>query len=269
VAGEAAVILRERARSALSRSGLPDLDYALNPYVGCAHGCVYCYAREYVRDAKVAREWGRVVVVKENVADLLRREVSKLRRGVVGVSTITDPYQPVERELELTRKCLKVLLEAGFKVSVQTKSSLVERDLDLFEKHLHLVDVGFTITTLDEGAAKVLEPGAPPPRERARALERIASKGVETWVFLGPVVPGFNDSPESLEAVVELAASTGSALYVDKLRVKPFMLEGTPLQREIAKRAERYDWAKLFELAKSLCKKHGVELRHAFEPKPS
>ncbi len=207
--------VRIKVSTALSRSGLPDLDYALNPYVGCYHSCIYCYARKYTRFKEVAENWGQVIYIKENLEDVLRREVRVLRRGVVGVSTITDPYQPIEASEKLTRLSLNTLLMAGFRVDIQTKSPLVVRDLDILRRFRERVEVGFTITSMNDSVTSIIEPRAPPPSRRAEALETLHENGISTWVFLGPIIPGVNDSPESLREVVEVASSTSSTLYYD------------------------------------------------------
>lgn len=250
-------IVRVRVRRALSSSGLGDVDYALNPYIGCYHACVYCYAREFVSIKRVARHWGEIVVVKTNIADVLRDEVTRYRRGVVGIGTITDAYQPVESEFQITRQCIEVLLNAGFTVTVQTKSDLILRDLDILASRPSLVDVGFTITTLDSSIARLIEPRAPSPQKRVAALERIASAGIKTWVFLGPIIPGYNDDLKSISEVIEVAAATGSVLYYDKLRVKRFMLQ-KPELRDWVENARSYPWSKLFKAIEMLCQKRGV-----------
>ena len=240
------------------------MDYALNPYIGCSHACIYCYAREYTRERIVRERWGQSVIVKENLIEALRRDVLRLRPGTVGLSTITDPYQPVESEYKLSRRSLEVLLPRGFRVSIQTKSGLVTRDLDILERWGESVDVGFTITTLDSSIARVIEPNSPPPSERVRALELVSSRGIETWVFLGPILPGITDSIESIESIVEIASSTRSTLYIDMLRVKPFMLKAEGLQRELALRARGFAWRELFRKIEALCRKHGVKCKEAF-----
>lgn len=258
------MIVREvRVRRALTRSGLPDIDYALNPYIGCSHGCIYCYARLYTDKEDIRERWGEVVLVKANLVKLLRREALRVR-GVVGVGTITDPYQPVEREYGLTRESLKVLLRRGLRVSIQTKSGLVTRDKDILVNHGNAVDVGFTITTLDEGVARWLEPGAPPPRERVRALEELSSAGLRTWVFYGPVIPGVNDGEDVIEGLVRLAADTGSTLYYDSLHVKPFMLSPTNPLRGAALAARKYDWGRLWRGLREECRRAGVVCREGF-----
>ncbi len=256
-----------RVREALSRSGLPDLDYALNPYMGCWHACIYCYARLYTRVKDVAENWGEIILVKENIVDLLRREVRKKKPGIVGVGTITDAYQPVEAVYGLTRKSIQVLLEHEFHASIQTKNPLVLRDLDILKKYKSRVDVGFTITTLDGNTAKIIEPRAPPPKARAQALEKIAREGIETWLFYGPIIPGLNDDEETILSLLELAKQTNSIFYYDKLRVKKFMENpGHPLYA-IARRARRYPWRRLYERIEEKCKKHKVKCMPGMEYK--
>lgn len=209
------MIVREvSVKRALSKSGLKEIDYSLNPYYGCVFGCTYCYARVFTPHAEASSKWGEVVGVKVNLLEVLGREVNSLRKGVVGVSTITDPYQPVEGVYRLTRGALRILLESGFRVSIQTKSPMVIRDLDLISRHRGSVDVGVTLTTLDAELAYRLEAGAPPPKARVEALKRVASVGVETWVFLGPVIPDLND--RDFEGILRLAKETGSRVVYDR-----------------------------------------------------
>ncbi len=265
-----AVYRRVRVSEALVKSGLYDIDYALNPYAGCEHGCRYCYARAYTRYREAAENWGQVVYIKENIVEVLEREVVRKKRGVVGVSTITDPYQPIERTESLTRACLEVLLRAGFQVSIQTKSDLVLRDLDLLSEHRDLVDVGFTITTMDREVASVIEPGAPPPEARARALREVVESGIETWVFLGPIMCGVNDSENSIRRVIELAAETGSTLYYDYLRLRAGVAEAlAELKSEYphAARFARRWWQSVEENIRKLCSELGVKCVAAFPPR--
>ncbi|MCC6020354.1 MAG: radical SAM protein [Thermoproteaceae archaeon] len=208
-----------RARQALVPSRLPEYDYALNPYAGCSHACIYCYAADLTRGPP-GSAWGEVVYVKKNVPELLKREVRRLAPGVVGLSTVTDPYQPAEREYMLARASLEVLAGAGFRVSIQTKSDLVLRDLDVIVKYRHAVDVGFTITSLGERASAA-EPCAPSPLARARAAEILVGRGVRVWIFLGPIIPGYNDSARELGGVIALARRIGAELVYDRYRATP------------------------------------------------
>ncbi len=217
-------ILREytTCKTALSPSRLPGLDYALNPYSGCEHGCLYCYSRSMLRDNSMTDRWGSFVKAKRNIAERLSRELRRVSRGIVGVSTVTDPYQPYESDLQLTRRCLELLSAHRFPVSIQTKSSLVLRDIDLIQRGRF--DVGLTITTLDDNLAKSLEPKASPPEARVQALEELAEIGVDTWLFLGPIIPYVNDGEDSLREIVTIAKHTGSLLLFDLLNLKPGVL---------------------------------------------
>ncbi len=252
-------IKHTRVTHALSRSRLPDLDYALNPYVGCLHGCIYCYARLYTSIPDAAESWGSIVYVKDNLIESLRRDMSRFPPGVVGVGTVTDPYQPVEALYKLTRSSIEILLRHGFHVSIQTKNTLVLRDLDILTQYRERVDVGFTITTLDNAKAGLIEPWASPPRRRSDALTRISAAGVETWIFYGPVIPGINDDHDTAESIVGLASKTNSKLLIDSLHVKKFMLAyGHPL-RIHAYLARSYDWDGFYEMTMKLCEEYGVE----------
>jgi len=253
-------IVAARCRRALSRSGLPDLDYALNPYIGCEHGCLYCYGRLYV-DPEIGREWGEVVVVRENIVEALRRDVRELRPGIVGVGTISDAYQPIEERYELSRRCIEVLLKSGFRVSVQTKSSLVERDTDILRSSR--ADVGVTITFIEDSIARRIEPRASPPSERIEVVRRLSRAGVRTWIYLGPVIPGLNDDEETLRFLARLARETNSVLYVDRLRVRRFMYSMRTLA-PYARRAESYDWSSYNRLVEGVCREVGVVCRQGF-----
>ncbi|MFH1328377.1 MAG: radical SAM protein, partial [Candidatus Bathyarchaeota archaeon] len=166
-------------KSALSRSNLPGLRYTFNPYIGCKHGCLYCYVADVLRKRTMSLNWGQMVQAKENIIELLKKDVQKNLHGIVGISTVTDPYQPAEKTLELTRQALFIFHEWRFPVSIQTKSDLVVRDLDIMKSDLF--DVGITISCLDDEFCKIFEPGAPLPQRRIQALEEISSRGINTW----------------------------------------------------------------------------------------
>ncbi|MDP6459371.1 MAG: radical SAM protein [Candidatus Hydrothermarchaeota archaeon] len=204
-------------KTALSPSRLPGYDYALNPYRGCQHACVYCFAPSVLREL---REWGSFVDIKVNLPRVLSQEVKKRRKGVVGISTVTDAYQPIERRYRLTRSCLKLLLKHDFPVVIQTKSSLVLRDLDLIKK-FSTAEVGFTITAYDNELAREYEPYASGVEERFGALERIINEGVRTWVFIGPIMPHITDEGYGLEGLISRLADLGVAeVIVDRLNFR-------------------------------------------------
>ncbi len=252
-------ILFIKVKKALTKSGLPDLDYALNPYMGCWHSCTYCYARLYTWIREVSEKWGDVIAVKTNLIEVLSREIKYLSRGVVGVGTITDPYQPIEAVYKLTRQAVTLLVENGFHVSIQTKNPLILRDLDVLKKHKDKVDVGFTITTLDNKKAKTIEPRAPPPTARAEALRKIASQGIETWIFYGPVIPTINDNQETVNQLIRLAKETNSKLLIDNLHIKKFMYYPTHPLYNIVPIARRYNWRGFIEKILAKCREEDVQ----------
>jgi DNA repair photolyase len=182
------MIIREiLARNILSRSKV--FEYALNPYVGCRYACTYCYARFMKRFTGHREPWGAFVDVKVNAPELLEKEIKKKKAGRVWISGVCDPYQPAERKYALTRRCLAVLVQHNWPVTIQTKSPLVTRDLDLL-KGATDVEVGLTITTADENVRKIFEPKAPPVEDRIGALGALHSEGVRTFAMIAPVLPG-------------------------------------------------------------------------------
>jgi len=181
------MIIREiRAKTILSRSQI--YDYAVNAYVGCQHACVYCYAKFMRRFTGHREPWGAFVDVKVNAAELLAKEVQRKKKGRVWISGVCDAYQPLERRYKLTRRCLEILTANGWPVTVQTKSPLVLRDLDVLQGARD-VEVGFTITTADEKVRKVFEPGAPPIAKRIEALGSLHDAGIATFVMVAPLLP--------------------------------------------------------------------------------
>jgi DNA repair photolyase len=187
-----------RAKSILNKSKI--FDYCVNAYTGCQVNCRYCYARLFMRRYSGHSEpWGAFVDVKVNAPELLRKQLTRAKRGTVWLSSVCDPYQPLEAVYKLTRQCLIELAEREFPVYVQTKSELLLRDLDVFER-FEEIEVGMTITTDDEKLARVFEPGASSVEERIMALAGIHSRGIRTFAFIGPLLPG---NPEKLIAALE------------------------------------------------------------------
>ena len=175
-------------KSALTRSRIPSVTYCLNPYLGCQHGCRYCYA-EFMRKFTPHQEpWGQFVDAKINIAEVLVKEVRRTKKADVSISTVTDPYQPLEKKYGLTRACLKILLEHQFPISILTKSPLVLRDLDLL-KCFPDCEVGLTITTNDDQIRQIFEPHAPAIHTRLEMLRRLKAAGIRTYAFIGPILP--------------------------------------------------------------------------------
>ncbi|HLE87018.1 MAG TPA: DUF5131 family protein [Candidatus Brocadiaceae bacterium] len=189
------LIIREiKAKSVLTSSGIPGVDYCVNPYVGCSHGCRYCYATFMKRYTGHTEAWGSFVDVKINAPEILQKQLKRAKIGRVMISSVTDAYQPIESKYKLTRQCLEILLQSQFPVDILTKSSLVLRDTDLIKKFKD-IEVGITITTNDEKISRVFEPNAPSIMARIRTLRALHDKGINTYAFIGPVLPM---NPEAL-----------------------------------------------------------------------
>jgi DNA repair photolyase len=255
-------------RTALSESRLPGLDWALNPYRGCSHGCLYCYVQDVTRFA-LDRQWGTTVEAKINIASKLKKELAKGLEGVVGVGTVTDPYQPVEADLELTRSCLSVLKRYGARISILTKSCLVLRDLDMIEGW-EAAEVGMSIACLDEEVTSILEPAASPPTERFEALRRLSAHGVDVYLMAAPIVPSLTDSEDQLEALVDMAYDSGvRRIMWDGFNPRPLaterLLSGFPLLRQSVDRGRCVERsARSREVLASRCRSRGIALVDAF-----
>ena len=271
------MVVREvRARRVLSPSGIYDVDYSVNPYVGCEHACAYCFARGLCRVPEVRENWGNLVYVKVNAPRVLRRELRRARRGTVLVSSVTDPYQPVEARYQLTRRVLEALLRHGFPVVVMTKSDLVLRDADLLCE-IGEVEVGLTITC-DESASRVLEPRAPPPSRRVRALRELSGLGLETFAFIGPFIPVVTEAALE-DMLVELRDAGVGRVVVDALstryldvesflsRLEPLLSPSELSQVEaILKSSKHYIayYQRVRRLAGSLCSRLGLQVSFAY-----
>lgn len=174
-------------------------DYVINPYTGCQHGCKYCYAVFMKRFADTKGEWGDFVFVKKNCAELLAKELEKNKPGTIFMSSVTDCYSPIEGKYRLTRKILETInnspYKKKFKIEILTKSALVKRDFDLI-KGIN-AELGLSINTTDNEAARLIEPFASSPSLRIETLKQAKSQGIKVYGFISPVIPGITD----LEAI--------------------------------------------------------------------
>jgi len=212
------VIREVECKSVLSKSRIAE--YCVNCYTGCLHGCVYCYARYMKRFTEHGEPWGQFADVKVNAPYVLEKELKRAPQGRVIMSSVCDGWQSLERKYELSRRCLSLLLHYGFHVTILTKSSLVRDDLDILEGTD--VEVGATITTMDEALRRKIEPGASPTRERIDMLREAADRGIKVWVFLGPFMPFLSDSPENIDALFKsLSGLKLERIYFDKLNPRP------------------------------------------------
>ncbi|HEX7339461.1 MAG TPA: PA0069 family radical SAM protein [Rhodanobacteraceae bacterium] len=209
-------VTAERARSVITRNDSPDIgfDQALNPYRGCEHGCIYCFARpshSYL-DLSPGLDFETRLRAKVNLAEVLRRQLAKpgYRVSPINIGSNTDPYQPVEKRHRLTRAALEVLLECHHPCTIVTKNAMVERDLDLLVPMARerLVRVFVSVNSLDNHLAAKLEPRATAPHRRIKAIAALASAGVPVGVLVAPIIPALND--RDMEAVLARAAAAGA-----------------------------------------------------------
>jgi DNA repair photolyase len=210
------VVKEEKARSIIARNDSPDIPFraSINPYRGCEHGCIYCYARptHAYLDLSPGVDFESRLFAKANAADLLRAELGRpgYRPELIALGANTDPYQPIERLRLITRRVIEVLAECNHPLGIVTKSALVERDIDLLAPMAarNLVNVFVSITTLDHELARRMEPRATAPRRRIETLRRLSAAGIPVGVMFAPVIPALNDS--DMERVLAAAAGAGA-----------------------------------------------------------
>jgi DNA repair photolyase len=218
----------EPCRSALNRvHGMP-FRWSLNPYMGCAHRCTFCYVRAFERraDRPAGEDYGRSVRVKVNVVEVLCRELARpsWRREVVAVGAATDPYQPAEGRYRLTRGCLAALAAARTPFGLITRSPMIVRDIDVLQAAARRaeVDITLSIPTLDEDIRRRTEPGTAPARQRLRALRMLVEAGLDAGVGIAPILPGITDRFENLAAVMRAARDAGATnVWCNLLYLRP------------------------------------------------
>jgi DNA repair photolyase len=213
------VVVRDvTCKSLLNRCAIDD--YSFNCYTGCTHGCGYCYARFMQRFHPHAEAWGRFVDVKVNALDVLARQIRRWPPGSVFTCSACDGWQGVERHYELTRRCCRLLLDAGFRLNILTKSDLILRDLDIFAGRS--VCLGTTITTPDEPMARLWEPRASTVSARVHVLREAKAAGLKTAVMFGPLLPGISDTPTALGRLFALAQDADvDRIWTDSLNARP------------------------------------------------
>jgi len=219
--------VRSLLNRCVSRREMP-FTWTINPYRGCEFACKYCYAR-YTHEFMEMRdgiEFEQKIYAKQHAAELLRHELRRVKPGEeIAIGTATDPYQPIERKLEITRAILQEFARhAGFDLGIVTKSALIVRDIDLLKEisRQNQIAVNFTVTTTDVELARLLEPRAPRPDLRLESLHRLREAGIKAGVICAPVLPGITDSPKQLEPVVRAAAAAGAThVYANPLFLKP------------------------------------------------
>lgn len=246
-------IIERDAKTLYTRSRIPGVDWVVNQYVGCAFACRYCYARFLCR-WKPHGEWGTWVEVKRNAPQLARKRV----RGSISMSTVSDPYQPIEARLKLTRRILEAMPREN-RLSVLTKSPLVTRDTDLL-KEFPNAEVGLTVNTFEGRVKKLLEPLTPPQKARISALHHLAEEGISTYAFVSPIIPGLTD----VEALVRETKDSVERYFFELINLKAagrafreLMMENFPESYAILNGEEKF-WRFVDEL-RALIKGLGVK----------
>jgi len=257
-------------KTALSPSRLPGLDYSLNPYRGCEHNCAYCYVPNVLR---ISREnWGNFIDVKVNIPLILSKELKKKKSGIVAISTVTDPYQSVEEKYEITLHCLEQLFRYDFPISIQTKSNLVLRDMDIISQFSD-AEVGITITTFNDDESKILEPHASSIPKRLDTVKKLNDYGIKTFIFFGPIYP--TTKIENIQHIVKQFSDTGTnKIIVDSLHLKwgvwknlktnlsshPTIFES--FQRNLFENKDYY--STIFDEIEQQCKNYNLNFKKAF-----
>lgn len=241
----------EPCRVALNAvKGMDYFEWSLNPYMGCAHQCAFCYVRSFEQRADRPSDdrYGTSVRVKVNIADVLAVELARpsWRRDLVAIGTATDPYQPAEGIYRLTRRCIEALSARRNPFGIITRGPLIVRDLDVLTAAAARakVSVNVSIPTLDERVWRATEPEAPPPRQRLRAVRRLVEAGIDAGVGMAPILPGVSDRPEMLEAVVRGAREAGATrVWSSLLHLQPGVRQHflTVLERHWPEERARYE----------------------------
>ena len=251
-----------KSKEIVVKSNLPMIDYVINPYTGCQHGCIYCYAEFMKKYTNHKEDWGSFVDVKVNAPELIRK--GKYKGVAIFISSVCDPYQPIEAKYKLTRQILEKLVPEQPVMDILTKSSLLTRDIDVFKK-FRKISIGISLSTINEELSRKLEPFASPPKARLEALKKCSEAGLETYVFVSPIFPYITEIKQVIEA-----ASFADYLMFENLNIRPtnvkkiydFLRANRP--ELVEKYKEIYEsktdyWEKLEAEIKKLCKEHKKE----------
>lgn len=195
------MIKEVQVKGIITKSNLPDTDYVINPYTGCQHACIYCYADFMKRFTGHTEPWGKFVDVKINALEVLGN-IEKLQGKKVLLSSVTDPYHPIDAKYKLTRKILESLIPAQPNIEILTKSRMVTRDIDILKQYENAT-VGISLAILDEQLSRKLEPLAASPRLRIEALKKCKEAGIRTYIFLSPIFPYISEIKEIIESTKE------------------------------------------------------------------
>jgi DNA repair photolyase len=261
------------SKAILVKSKLPATEYVVNPYVGCAHKCRYCYARFMKRFTGHPEPWGEFVDAKINALHLLQKQVHHYEGGEILFGSVTDPYQPIECTYELTRSLLIELRKIKAPVVILTKSDLVVRDIDIFEGWDNCM-VAISGTVRDENVRKLLEPGAPPLEKRLSALKKLKAAGVPTVLFISSIMPFLTD----WKALVEATTDVVTEYWFENLNFYPSIRKDVfnAIQEIDTALVEKYEeiylrgssyWIDMEQDIKQYCSRRGLEAKTYFHHK--
>ena len=257
-------------KNIITKSNIPSIDFVVNPYVGCQHGCIYCYAEFMIRfTGHKGDKWGQFLDIKR--FDLKKIKPQKYNGKKILLSSVTDPYIPSELKYQNTRKTLEALLGTKAEITILTKSKFVERDIELF-KEFENIEIGISISTLDEDFVKIIEPGASRPKERLNVVKKLYENDLKTYIFISPFFPGITDYHQIIENSLDF-----TEFYMfENLNFRPHNIPRIfkiieehypnllPLYKEF-----RYDpsrWDSLEEEINNYCKKsklnYSIEFHH-------
>ena len=265
------------AKTVLVRSKLPDAEYVVNPYTGCELGCQYCYASFTGRFvSEPINNWGRYVYAKVNAVSVFKAELGRVRRAgrapSILLSSVTDAYQGIEKKYRLTRGILEELAQEPYPgvVSILTKSPMVLRDVDLLRR-IPRADVGLTITTTNDRLSRFLEVRAPLASRRLRTLAELHAEGIQTYAFVGPLLPHFRYDPEALDALFAGLAQAGvDSVFVEHINLRPYIKQRLwqilnsepPAIQEVYRGASTAEHRHALDaMIAALLEKHGLKLR--------
>lgn len=259
-----------KSKNIITKSNLPAADYVINPYVGCSHSCIYCYARFMKRFTGHEEKWGKFIDIKINAIDLIPTKSKKYIGKSIFLSSVTDPYNPMEKKYELTRGILKKIIPLKPVIGVQTKSKLIVRDIDLLKKFDNC-EAGLTITTLDDNLRRKIEPGTSSIENRIDALKALKASGIQTYVFIGPILPKLTD----WKAIIEQTQKYADYYMFENLNmhgtitsdINNFLIKNYPFLTDeyaaIYNKKSKY-WDKVESQIRKFCNNNGIEYKIFF-----
>ena len=262
-----------KAKSIITKSGLPEGDFVINPYVGCMHGCKYCYARFIKRFTGHTEPWGSFVDVKINAPDLIPEDANKYKNKSITIGSVCDPYQPIERKYKLTKKILEKLIPLQPHLDLMTKSDLVVRDIGLFKQFKDCI-VALSLSVLDDKIRKELEPLASSVDKRINALKELHKAGIQTALFISPIFPKITD----WKALINKTKSFVDEYWFENLNLYPSIRDEIYrfLRKNKAELVEKYKqiyskdsdyWDVEETKIKEFCKKNKISCRIYFHHK--